>query len=439
MLAACGALGLVALTGCGSTGVDDISIGSGAGWQSAFGDARNSGTSPVTGSQHLSLSWSRPLGSTLNSPATIDPDGQIYVTTRSNSDCVGNPGATGMIFSFQMATGRKRLCDPMGVSAISAVSAVDGLGNAYVGEDGAVYSFNNIGQPRWRTPVAGVPVSVQFTRESTVLSISQSGQVDILNRQTGDREVTSYQLLGEPDFLAHPDTVRPPDAQGLDDCAVGGPQCPVANVAALDRESRRFYVTVRHPGSDTAALVALHYTNRQVIQDWSADILTGGSATSPVLSSDGKTVYAADNSGRMLAVDTADGRTKWAQPLGFVPRGGISENDGLLIPGGEDSGHLMAVRDNGPSAEIIWERKDLALRGQPVQTAGNTGYVVAPMGNALNLVTFDTDSGKTIASAPLPGAQGGSAASTSVGPRGEVVVATRLGELFAFTPDKQRQ
>ncbi len=425
---------MLALTGCGSTTIDDIAVGPDKGWQSAFRDARNSGASPIEGSRHLTLSWSRPIGGPLAAATTIGPDGQMFVTTRTETDCVGKPGTTGTIFSFQMPTGRKRFCNALGPDAIAAASAVDGLSNVYVGDDGAVFSFNALGQPRWRTPVAGVPVSVQFTAESTVLSVSQSGQVDILNRQTGDREVSTYQVLGDPDFLAHPDVARPPDGQGIGDCAVGGPQCPVANVSALDRDSGRFYLTAWRPGAPAASLVALHYADKKVTQDWSVDILADGSATSPALSADGKTLYVGDNSGRLLAVDTADGHTEWTQQLGFTPRGGISVHDKLLIPSGDD-GHLMALRDNGNGVDIAWERKDLTLRGRPVQTGGDTGYVVVPMGDALNLLTFETTTGKTVASAPLPGAQGSTVA-TAIGPEGEVVVAARIGELFAFTPDR---
>ncbi|MDR7169225.1 outer membrane protein assembly factor BamB [Nocardia kruczakiae] len=434
MIAAVGTLGLLMLTGCGSSTIDDIKVGSGKGWQSAFHDGRNSGASSVTGARHLSLSWSRPIGGPLANATTIGPDGQLFVTSRTTADCVGKPGTTGMIFSFQMPTGRKRFCNALGPDAVAAASAVDGASNVYVGDDGAVFSFNPLGQPRWRTPVAGVPVSVQFTHDGTVLSVSQSGQVDVLDRQTGDREVSTYQVLGDPDFLAHPNVTRPPDGQGIDDCAVGGPQCAVANVSALDPNSGRFYLTAWRTGAPAASLVALHYADKKVTQDWSVDILTDGSATSPALSSDGKTLYVGDNSGRLLAVDTADGHTKWTQPLGFTPRGGISLLDGLLIPAGDD-GHLMALRDNGDRVDIAWERKDLTLRGRPVQTAGDTGYVVVPMGEALHLLTFDTKSGKTIASAPLPGAQG-TTVSTAIGPDGQVVVGTRIGELFAFTPDR---
>ncbi|MEW1736662.1 PQQ-binding-like beta-propeller repeat protein, partial [Nocardia beijingensis] len=346
------AVGALTLAGCG-TDYDDITVGTGKGWTAAYHDGRNSGTTPVTGSRKIGLSWQRPVGGPIAQPVTLGPDSQLFVTTRL-------PNCS--IFSFQMATGRKRFCNALGPSAISAPSAVDGMTNVYVGDDSRVISFNYLGQPRWATPVAGTPVSVQFTGDGKLLTISQSGQVDVLSRQTGDRTVPTVQLLGEPDFLAHAGLGWPDAGQGLDDCATGGPHCPVANISPIDAGGR-FYVTLWQPGRPAAALVALRYTGAKVAREWSAELLLGGSATSPALSADGGTVYVGDNNNRLIALDTTDGRTKWVHRLDWTPRGGISvSDDGLIIPSGEE-GYLLALRDNGDTAETAWERKDLALRG----------------------------------------------------------------------------
>ncbi|MEV6427377.1 PQQ-binding-like beta-propeller repeat protein [Nocardia sp. NPDC051463] len=421
------AIGVLALTGCG-TDVDDITVGPGTGWPSAHHDARNDGTSPVTGSRRMTLSWSRPLGGPIEQAVTLGPDGQMFVTARTPSGCV--------IFSFQMRSGRKRFCNQqLGPNTVSAPSVVDGGTNVYVGDDGALNAFNYLGQPRWRTPVAGVPVSVQFTGDGDLLSVTQSGQVDVLSRQTGERVVPTVQLLGEPDFLEYPDLTRPASGQGLDDCSTGGPQCPIANISAMDVSTGRFFVTVWKPGAPTAALVAMRYGNNTIEQQWHADILTDGSATSPALSADGTTVYVGDNSNRLIAMDAADGHTKWVHALEWAPRGGISvSGDGLIIPAGDD-GYLVALRDTGSTAEIVWERKDLALRGIPVQTDGGTGYTAAAIGEGLNLITFDTKTGTTLDSDALPDAKG-STTGTSIGAKGEVVLATRIGELFVFKPEE---
>ncbi|MFI9509825.1 PQQ-binding-like beta-propeller repeat protein [Nocardia sp. NPDC052566] len=418
------AIGLLVLSGCG-TDVDDITVGPGKGWPASHHDGRNSGTTAVAGARKTTLSWSRPLGGQISEAVTIGADGQMFISTRAPRCAIA---------SFQMRTGRKRFCNDLGPSTYAAPTVVDGATNVYVGDDGAVNSFNYLGQPRWRTPVAGVPVSVQFTGDGNLLTITQTGQVDVLSRQTGERVVPTTQLLGEPDFLAYPELTRPASGVGLDDCATGGPLCPVANIAAVDPDSGSFYLTVWKPGKQAASLIAMRYRGTKLEQQWSADMLTGGSATSPALSADGKTLYLGDNSKRLIAVNTADGSTKWTQPLEWAPRGGISvSSDGLIIPAGDD-GYLLALRDKGDSVETAWERKDLALRGTPVQTAGGIGYTTAAIGDGLNLITFDTKTGTTDDSDVLPGAKG-STTGTSIGANGEVIVATRIGELFVFKPE----
>ncbi|WP_336081243.1 outer membrane protein assembly factor BamB family protein [Nocardia sp. SSK8] len=423
VVASLAAAGVVALAGCG-TDVDDITVGAGKGWPAVHHDGANAGASPVEGAKAVALRWSRPVGGPIAQPLTIGPEGQMFVTT-STGNCA--------IFSFQMPTGRKRFCNQLGPSTIAAPTVVDGISNVYVGDDGAVNSFNYLGQPRWRTPVAGVPVAIQFTGDGKVLTVTQSGQVDVLSRQTGGREVPTLQLLGEPDFLKFPGLTRPASGDGLDDCETGGPRCAVANTTAVDPATGRFYVTVWEPGKPAAALRALRYADGKVTQDWSAEMLTGGSATSPTLSADGATVYVGDNSGRLIAVNAEDGSTRWTHDLGWTPGGGIALADGLLVPAGDD-GHLTALRDTGDGAELVWERADLPLRGTPALTAGGVGYTVAAIGAGLNLITFDTATGTTLDSDHLPDATG-TTAGTSIGPEGEVVVASRLGEIFTFMPE----
>ncbi|MGI5217042.1 PQQ-binding-like beta-propeller repeat protein [Nocardia sp. CA-290969] len=410
------------LTACG-TDVDDITVGRGLGWPAAGHEARNSGNTQVTGSRDLSLRWSRPVGGPIVQPVTVGSEGQIFVTSRTDANCE--------IFSYQMRTGRKRFCNPLGPHSIYSPTLLDGATNVYVGLDSAVESDNQLGQPRWRTPVAGVPIGMQFTGDGHLLVITQSGQVDVLDRQTGKRMVPTQQLLPRPDFLQNPNTDWPAPGEGLEDCRTGGPDCAVATIAAMEVDTGRIYATVRKPGEPDASLVALRYADGKVQQEWSSPILAGGSATDPALSADGATLYVGDNSKRLLAVDTATGKPKWEAHLDWEPRRGISvSDDGLIIPAGDD-GYLMALRDTGAGYERVWARKDLALRGAPVQTAGGTGYVTAAIGEGLNLITFDTATGNTLDSDVLPGAQG-TTTGTAVGAQGEVVVATRIGEIFTF-------
>jgi hypothetical protein len=296
-------------------------------------------------------------------------------------------------------------------------------------------SFNEKGQSRWRTQVVGTPLSAQFTADGHLLFVTQLGEVDVVSRQTGLRVAGPLNLLGQPNFLAAPNLPPAPDDHGLADCFTGGPTCPVANTPAIDLATGRFYVTVWQPGAPIASLVALAYTGGdqpKLEVAWRADMLTGGSGGSPVLSEDGATVYVTDNANRLIAVDTANGAAKWVHDLGFTPAGSSSVADGLIIPSAGENGHLLAIRDEGDHATVAWQRKDLRQLGAPAQSAGSTGYTVIPTDNEdLALLTFDTQTGDTVASDVLPDSRG-LTVGTSIGPRGEVLTSTWIGRLYVF-------
>ncbi len=151
----------VVLSGCSSgTQVDDIF--SAGGWPGMHADARNSDTSPVTGSRELSFAWSRPLGGPVANYASVAASGQIFITARTEKGC--------NLFSYQMDSGRKRWCRQLAPGAVASTPIVDGAANVYVGENGAINSFNEYGQLRWRTPVSGR----RCRRSSPATAISSS-------------------------------------------------------------------------------------------------------------------------------------------------------------------------------------------------------------------------------------------------------------------------
>ncbi|GAA3178968.1 hypothetical protein GCM10020255_071900 [Rhodococcus baikonurensis] len=123
----------------------------------------------------------------------------------------------------------------------------------------------------------------------------------------------------------------------------------MANTPAVDLGTGKFYFTFYGPSSQAADLVAMKYTggdNPSITREWSTDALPGGTASSPDLSKDGKTVYATDNNGSLWAVDAETGDTRWSYDIGFNSAGSAStSDDGLIIPAGGDKGHLLAVRD----------------------------------------------------------------------------------------------
>ena len=417
----------VVLSGCSSgTQVDDIF--SAGGWPGMHADARNSDTSPVTGSRDLSFAWSRPLGGPVANYASVAASGQIFITARTEKGC--------NLFSYQMDSGRKRWCRQLAPGVVASTPIVDGAANVYVGENGAINSFNEYGQLRWRTPVVGTPLSAQFTGDGNLLFITQLGQINVVDTQTGQKIVAPYDLVPPPSVAEGANVDILPDDKGLSGCFFGAPDCPVANMPAIDLESGKFYFTLFAPGAPAAELVAMKYSggdNPAITQEWSSDALPGGSASSPDLSADGSVVYTNDNWGTLWAIDSATGDAKWSYDIGYADAGSPSTSaDGLIIPAGGLDGHLLALQDKGDHAELVWERKDLLQLGVPAQTAGSTGYAVVREGtDGLAMLMFDTGTGETLDQETLPGAKGFTVG-TSVGPKGEVLTPTLLGELFVL-------
>jgi outer membrane protein assembly factor BamB len=412
--------------GCGSD-TQVAGIYSPGGWPGMHADARNSATSPVTGSRSVSPAWSRPLGAPAATSASVAATGQIFVTTRDEIGCT--------LWSFDIDSGRKRWCTRLGPGSALSTPLVDKATNVYIGEDGAMNSFNDHGQLRWRTIVSGTPVSAQFTGDGNLLFVTHFGVVSILNPQNGREVVPSYQLIPAPTAAQAQNVPLVPAAQGLDNCFLGSPECPVSHTPAIDLSSGRFYLTLWRPGTPRSQLVAMRYADGALTEEWSTDALPGGATSSPVLSADGSTMYVNDNEGALWALDALSGEPRWHHDIGYTAAAGPSISaDGLIIPAGGRDGRLLALRDNGDTAEVSWERTDLLQLGVPAQTAGSTGYTVVREGTeGLAMLTFDTATGETADQDILPGATGFTVG-TSIGPDGEVVTPTLIGELFVLKP-----
>ncbi|MGC0364694.1 outer membrane protein assembly factor BamB [Rhodococcus sp. 27YEA15] len=420
------AVAAMVLTGCSSSDIVDRYAT--PGWAAAHSDAHNSGSTSVAGSRDLDFAFSRPLGGPVAGSASVGSSGQSFVTARTENGC--------NLFSFQLDSGRKKWCARLNDGVVASTPLVDRATNTYVGESGAILSFADTGQLRWRTLTVGTPLSAQFTGDGNLLFVTQLGQVNVLNPQTGAKVVPSFDLVPPPSADTHSDADLIPDDLGLNDCFLGGSGCVVAGIPAVDLESGRFYFTFTPPGAQTGQVVAMKYTggdSPSITREWSSQAAAGGAVASPSLSQDGTTLYATDAKGTLWALDADSGASKWSYDLGFDSAGNTSvSDDGLIIPGGGSNGHLLAIRDKGDDAELVWERKDLVLLGVPAQSAGNTGYVVVGDGTtAVSLLTFDTTSGETLDQDTLPGAVGATVG-TSVGPTGEVLVPSALGELFVF-------
>ncbi|MGV8873497.1 MAG: PQQ-binding-like beta-propeller repeat protein [Rhodococcus sp. (in: high G+C Gram-positive bacteria)] len=417
---------LVALSGCGAdtSAIEPLSPDS---WPAAHANAHNSGSTSVSVDVPVSLDWTRPTGGTVTSPVSIGSTGQMFVTAATDSGC--------NLFSFEIDSARKRWCNRVGPSAVTATPTVDSAINTYIGDDGGMNSYNDHGQLRWRTTVYGVPKSAQFLGDGSVLSVTQMGQVSVLDSQNGQLRVPILDLVPTPDFLTDPNSDFQPADTGLAQCSSGGSECPVPAAPAVDTATGTIYLTLWRPGSIAPQLVSLQYTrdgSAGLVERWSSDLLPAGVASSPVLSADGSTVYLADVDGRLSAFDTSGGRQKWTEGTGLGLGSSPSiASDGTIVPAGGD-GTLMGIRDDGDSAERVWVREDVEQAGTAAQSEDGRGHTVVRDADGLALLTFDAATGETVDSQPVPDVVG-STVGTSIGPGGQVVTASYLGEIFTYT------
>ncbi|MGW3484336.1 outer membrane protein assembly factor BamB family protein [Rhodococcus indonesiensis] len=415
------------LTGCGSSSgpVDVFAAGA---WPGRYADARNSSTAQADGLRDVAPAWSRPLGGAVTSPASVAANGQIFVTGATTVGC--------NLVSFQIDTGRKRWCTRLAPGVAGVTPAVDGVANIYVGEEGAMVSFNEHGQRRWRIPVSGTPGTAQFTGDGNLVFVTHFGQVNVLDPQTGKHAAPIFDLVPTPAVTDGTNVPRLPNDHGLAACFGGSEDCPVATTPAVDLDTGRILVTLWRPGADRAAVVSMRYTggdDARVVEEWSQTELPGGATTSPVLSADGATVYVHDGEGALWALDAGSGAPRWSHDLGYVASAGPAVSaEGLLVlaPGGR-TGDLVALRDTGEAAETVWRRGDVRQLGVPALTADGTGYTVARADDGLAALVFDAASGETLDEETLPGAAGFSVG-TAVGPAGEFVTTTLPGEVYVL-------
>lgn len=396
------------------------------GWPTIHGDARNSDTSPAPGFTHLEALWTRALAGNIAAAATIDSEGQVYVTTTGDSSDDGCH-----LFAIDLATGADRWCSSqVNEWAVGSSVLIDIEGNLFVGDDEAMHSFDRDGNLRWETPTVGAAISAQFLLNGHLIFVTHIGQVMVLDRNSGQLVVPVYEMLPGQTYL--PGT-------GLRDCLFGGPTCPSANTLSVDLASGRFFNTLRQPGAPAAALQGLqyHYETNHISPLWSNDTLGGGTASSPVISADGARLYVNDNEGNYHALDAATGNSIWTVDIGFAAGGSASVNAaGRSLPAGSADSRLLAVQDNGATGSILWSNEALVNLGIPVQVANDIVYAfVRQPGTALG-VDFVSVNGSTgvvnhrITLSPSPIFTLG----TSVAADGTVLVVGLTGVVSAFKP-----
>ena len=133
-------------------------------------------------------------------------------------------------------------------------------------------------------------------------------------------------------------------------------------------------VPVWQPGAPASVLVGLKYNpDRRPDAVGGLDQRRGQGRVrlaSPVASADGSTIYVNGRDNRLWAINTDDGKPKWSTPLKFLPQTppSVSPDDHIIAGGGPDT-KLVAIRDRGDHADVIWTRDDVS----PLTTSSRAG------------------------------------------------------------------
>ncbi|MBD0859844.1 PQQ-binding-like beta-propeller repeat protein [Gordonia sp. zg691] len=410
----------LALTACSDGHIDVRSVPS-VGWPSYGGVPGNANFAYADVPDDLTLSWTRPTGGPVTAPVTISGKGNVGVTSNAADGC--------NVLVLDGRSGRKNFCKDMRAGVEINSMLVDQYDQTYLGEESTFLAFNAGGAIRWRAGVIGVPLSAKFAAPNVVLVATTQGQLLLIDTQRNEL------LAPEVKLRADADPAQP--LRGFGDCVRNGPQCAIPAPPAVDTGREQFYLNFFPADARTSQVRAMKYSAvggaREVRTAWQADVPSGVIGT-PTLSADGATLYVFSRDGKIVALNTDDGSTKWTQDIGGHGFATMTVSpDGLIIPTGSLGAPLTLLRDAGNRAETVWQRKDLATVSLSALTQQQTAWTVArdPGEDTLSLVEVSTVDGATKRTLPLPNSAG-FATGIAVSYSGQIATATNLGEVYFF-------
>jgi outer membrane protein assembly factor BamB len=410
---------LATLAGCGNTDAW-VDIVPAQGWPAQYGDASNSSYTPTSGATTLALRWTRSVKGSLAAAAALSSRNWLALNAQT-------PGGCSLMEWENDDRGRQRWCTRLFQGGGLSGPLFDGFDNLYVGQPGAILSFPVTQWIRWRRPVIGMPSTPRILAGSQLLVVTHLGQVQVFDAHRGTVIGNSLDLV---------DGVDPTDfTRGLSDCGPARAGCPIAAAPAFAAANGMVVLGLWQPGAPAAVLVGLKYhpgQNPLLTREWTSDVVTAGVLASPVLSSDGSTVYVNGRDQRLWALRAADGKPKWSVALKFLAQTPPSVTPGgLIVSGGGPDTRLVAFKDAGDHAQQAWRRDDVSPLSSASLAGSGVGYTVAGGERGMSLLVFDPGSGRTLNSYALPEATG-YPVGVSIGHDRRVVAATSDGQVYSF-------
>lgn len=333
-------------------------------WATLHRDSRNSDYVPIDVSTRVATGWTALDGAALLVGPVIGPEGHIYVPS-------GRGPGTSHLHTFAADGELLWESPPMETiadldhGAVISAPIIDDTGNVYAGDLNQLWSFTADGTLRWvaELPAVGVEgffVTPVFSHEGFVGGVTSDGKVVFFRRDNG---TLAFPVLDLPGVAGPPSQDPPP---GLWEGGMIAPDfvrplwdlfsgraIEVANTPAVHPDTGRIFITAGGATADEGVLYGIDTTAEGAVIAF-ATPMGAGSGTSPAISPDGRLVYAIDDAGVMVAIDTADGHIAWQVGDTMGQASPTIGADGTIYSFNGMKGTVVAI--DGANGAVKWRR-----------------------------------------------------------------------------------
>lgn len=271
---------------------------------------------------------------------------------------------------------------------------IDAEGDLYVGDRDQLWAFKPNGDVKWVVDLKQYGVewgfmTVVLSRQRYVGGVTTDGKVLFFWSHNGELAMPALELPGgpgpapedeAPEFLWK--DLMDPDLVPFLFNLIQGWELEVANTPALHPETGRLYITAAGATPDIGVLYGIDITDDALTIAFQAP-MGGGSGTSPAISHDGKSVYAVDEFGRMIAIDAHTGKRLWQSNEG----GGGSASPSI----GPDETIYTPFQDGitayTKDGQVRWEKSYSTLCKERLPEPGGVWNYVSPLPNGKVMIT----------------------------------------------------
>ncbi|MCP4628906.1 MAG: PQQ-binding-like beta-propeller repeat protein [bacterium] len=334
-------------------------------WPTVHRDSRNSDYVPLRPSPEVAVKWTALEGAALVVGPIIGPEGNLYVpsgrgTGTSNLHAFNRDG------QLLWETPKMQDLADFDYAAVVCAPIIDSDGNVYAADSNQLWSFTPSGKQRWVVdlPIYGVEgffITPVFSREGYVGGISTDGKVAFFKRENGESAFPVLDLPGvrgpasqtPPPGLWAGGLMAPEFVRPLWDLTFGR-EIEVANTPAVHPETGRIFITAAGSTQTEGVLYGIDTSPEGAAIAFTAP-MGAGSGTSPAISPDGSLVYAIDDDGLMVAIDTATGERIWEAPDTMGQASPSIGPDNTIFSFNGIEGTIVAI--NGDNGVIEWRKQ----------------------------------------------------------------------------------